>query len=390
MNTVIVGVSGGADSMALLALYKNDYHIIAAHVNYGVREEANLDQELVREYCIQNNIIFECTQAGKLTGNFQAAAREYRYNYFAKLAEKYQASYVLIAHHLNDHLETYLLQKQRQAIVSYFGLAEKQKIKGVDIIRPLLLYTKKQLIEYCQKQNIKYAIDSSNLSTKYSRNKIRIEVVEKMSPAELRALEKEITNKNKALLIENKQIELLESLDYLLYQNLDLNIKVKLLYRFLKKNGYYHLSNDHVKELLRVLELQRIVEFKDKYLLLTKANRFAIKEKTHIKLESLEYGIYQDFKLLNKGKTIESVNIKNEDFPITIRAWQASDKIKMKFGSKKVSRFLIDRKIALVDRFNWLVIENQKGEVIFVSGLGCDLQHYSLKPNLYLWQKYSG
>jgi tRNA(Ile)-lysidine synthase len=78
--------------------------------------------------------------------------------------------------------------------------------------------------------------------------------------------------------------------------------------------------------------------------------------------------------------------VTEKDFPICIRNVKPGDKIEMRFGTKSLSRFFIDRKINRIDRKHWLVMENQAGKVIFVPGLGCDVEHFSVKANLFMIQ----
>jgi tRNA(Ile)-lysidine synthetase-like protein len=120
----ILGVSGGPDSMFLLDnLRQKGYKIIVAHVNYRKREESSQDEELVKKYCqIWNLPCFVCSIKPNdylLAKNFQSWAREKRYNFFQKIARQKQTKYVITAHHLDDHLETYLFQKQRKSLVEH-------------------------------------------------------------------------------------------------------------------------------------------------------------------------------------------------------------------------------------------------------------------------------
>jgi|SRR6266487_868181 len=120
----ILAVSGGPDSMFLLDnLRQKGYKIAVAHVNYHKREESNQDEKLVKKYCQTWNLPCcvlsiepdECL----LAKNFQAWAREKRYNFFRKISQQKQTKYIVTAHHSDDHLETYLFQKQRKSLIKY-------------------------------------------------------------------------------------------------------------------------------------------------------------------------------------------------------------------------------------------------------------------------------
>jgi tRNA(Ile)-lysidine synthetase-like protein len=120
----ILAISGGPDSMFLLEkMCGEGYSLVVAHVNYKKRENSDYDEKLVRDYCQNYSLPCEVYQAKgseySSISNFQDRARKIRYDFFQKLADKYQTKYIVVAHHLDDHLETYLFQKQRKSLVEY-------------------------------------------------------------------------------------------------------------------------------------------------------------------------------------------------------------------------------------------------------------------------------
>ena len=120
----IIAVSGGPDSMFLLEKMRDEkYNLVVAHVNYKKRNSSDYDEKLVRNYCQKYSLPYEVYHFQGFEyhsiSNFQDRARQIRYDFFQKLADKYQTKYVVVAHHLDDHLETYLLQKQRKSLVEY-------------------------------------------------------------------------------------------------------------------------------------------------------------------------------------------------------------------------------------------------------------------------------
>ena len=128
----ILAVSGGPDSMFLLDKMRLEkFNLVVAHVNYKKRESSDYDEKLVKNYCQKHSLPYEVYQ---LQGseynsikNFQDKARRIRYDFCQELAQKYQTKYIVVAHHFDDHLETYLLQKQRKSLVEYWGLPAKTK-----------------------------------------------------------------------------------------------------------------------------------------------------------------------------------------------------------------------------------------------------------------------
>ena len=120
----ILAVSGGPDSIFLLEKMRYEgYNLVVAHVNYKKRKSSDYDEKLVRNYCQKYSLPCEVYQFQgseyNFIRNFQDKARQVRYNFFQKLTDKYQTKYIVVAHHLDDHLETYLLQKQRKSLIEY-------------------------------------------------------------------------------------------------------------------------------------------------------------------------------------------------------------------------------------------------------------------------------
>ena len=101
------------------------------------------------------------------------------------------------------------------------------------------------------------------------------------------------------------------------------------------------------------------------------------------KLDTLKIGEYGDFTILSQGNRIEGFSVEASDFPLIIRRVRENDSIEMRFGNKNVHRFFVDRKISKIQRKYWLVVENKKGHIIFVPGLGCDVEHYSQNEQFY-------
>ena len=101
-------------------------------------------------------------------------------------------------------------------------------------------------------------------------------------------------------------------------------------------------------------------------------------------LEELKEGEYPYFRISSNADTKQAATVKEEDFPITIRNFKQGDAILMRYGTKKIRRFFIDSKIPLKKRMTWPVVVNQKGDIILVPGIGCDRNHYSEKPNLFV------
>ena len=135
-NAIVVGVSGGPDSMALLNVLQRvkkeiDIRIICAHVNHNQRKESEDEEAYVREYCKMNDIIFECIKFENWgDDNFENEARSRRYKFFEELIDNYNAKFLMTAHHADDLIETILMRIVRgSTLKGYSGFSKVVKYK---------------------------------------------------------------------------------------------------------------------------------------------------------------------------------------------------------------------------------------------------------------------
>jgi tRNA(Ile)-lysidine synthase len=188
---VLVGLSGGPDSVALLSvLQKLGYNCIAAHANFHLRsEESDRDEAFVRKICGKlslqlHTIDFQTVEFAKNAGvSIEMAARKLRYEWFEKLAVETNAQAIAVGHHLDDNLETILLNLIRGTGLR--GLTGMPVRNGI-IVRPFLGSSRTEILDYLQSEQLDFVTDSSNVSTEIMRNKIRHEVLplfEIMNPA---------------------------------------------------------------------------------------------------------------------------------------------------------------------------------------------------------------
>ena len=390
LGRYLIAVSGGPDSMALLDIVrKKNYYIEVAHVNYHKRDSAKNDESLLRKYCRKYSIKFHLLNVypNDIKGNFQAYARNKRYSFFNKLCIKNKLDAVLIGHHLDDHIETYLMQIKKNIGVSYYGLNKNNIVNNTKVIRPLLKYEKNDLIEYCNKNNIEYGIDESNYSDIYTRNKIRHSSVEKMSYQDKIKLVKEINLKNK-----HKQLETNIVNKYMNNNSYTLNkfLKLKYLNAYLRRL-IPNKSERYYDEMIKQIKTSKqcVFIYDDLYLVkeYERVNIFKKPEDYEYvfnSIDDMKSKTYKYFKLRSKGNSFEGVTISKNDFPITIRNYKEKDSIKMTYGTKKINRFFIDNKINLKDRLSWPVMLNKTGSAILVPEIGCDIKHYSKKHNMFM------
>ncbi len=387
----IVGCSGGPDSMALLDMaIKHGCTVVVAHVNYHKRETALRDQKIVENYCEKKKIpLYVHDACGFSKGNFQDWARKVRYRFFKEIVEKEKGECLLVAHQFDDVLETYIMQKRRNSIPSFWGILENNVIEGMKVIRPILNYTKKELIEYCAINNVEYGIDETNDQLIYKRNSIRKEL-EQLSFEEKEVIFNEIKQKN--IEYSHLRTRLLASLSKQLSLNqlMESDNREMLLVLWIKKFSDLQISNKMSKELIKQLQTSRNIEILlSKYVKLSKS--YNVLEMHEIKdvsysyvLDKIEMLKTPYFEITDKGSGIEAITLNESDFPITIRNAKHGDFIMLHFGKKKLSRWFIDRKIPQMQRKTWPVMVNCKNEVIFVAKIGSDCKHYSNNPTCFM------
>lgn len=308
----ILGCSSGPDSMCLFSLLlKENINFVVANIDYNYREGSIEETELVRNYCKQNNIYFytKSVQYSTIFHNFEAWAREIRYDFFNELGEKLNIENILIAHNQDDLIETYLMQKERKSLVSFYGLNRVHKYKKVNIIRPLLDFKKEELLNYCKENYIPYIIDPTNSDTNYRRNYFRHNIVRKLSKEEREEIIEEINQKNFELQIKIKKLNNLIHLNTFIYKDdfidLDLNDSKLLLSLLINANKFiFEISDGLINDLKNAIN--------------KKARSYQINVNENLVLTF----DYDRISLLRKKLTycfnFNNVNQKNEFFQINI------------------------------------------------------------------------
>lgn len=364
----VVACSFGPDSMALLfSALKNNLKIVVAHVNYHKRKISDFEQEKLTAFCNENNVPIEVLDTKNLesSGNFQEWARETRYNFFKKVAEKYSADAVLVAHQEDDVIETYLMQKNRKNLVKYWGICEENEICGIKVLRPLLGYSKKELLDFDIANKIPYSIDESNLTDHYSRNKIRHSIVEELNKQERKDIILEIKNKQKKQAKYNPKI-LYTEFSKMSYENV-----VRFIDYFAQKHSEHRdLSEKFVKEIQKSFKSNSNSSFEiTKHVTISRNyENVQILETT----KEFEYELFVDKKAKNSFIEIdfsmgaEDRGIKNEDFPLYVRNVNPKDKIKVKNYYVEVRRQFINWKMPTHLRKMWPGVYNKNNKLVYV------------------------
>ncbi len=381
-KTYLIGVSGGPDSMALLdLLIKKKLNLVVCHCNYHTRSESDTEEVLVRDFCKKYNVKFEVHSCfyDESKGNFEAWARVERYTFFREMFEKYNAQGVFIAHHVDDLLETYLMQKQRGSIVSYFGLKEESNIFSIAVYRPLLKYSKEELVSYCEENKIPYSIDVTNLLDVHLRNRIRNQNLKNMSKEDKEKLIEEINKENAYYQEKLKQIDKFFSLERIdinefLFLNefqrqvIIFNLIVKKIPSLINKISYYRIN-----ELIRILFCSKAssqAQLNDEYYFSKEYDYFTIRK--YEDNEDYSYILEEpgvlDTKEFSCDFSIDTsfLKITNDSYPLTFRNVKDGDEVKIGEQVKKVNRILIDEKIPYIHRKHYPVVLDKKGKIVYI------------------------
>ena len=375
---VIVATSGGPDSMALLDMIKDcNFNIVVANVNYKTRKESDLEQEAVGEYAKSHGMIYESRVAnGYEKGNFEAWARDYRYYFFKELYDKYKAKYLFVAHNLDDFIETYYIQQERNIVTRFYGINYITEIFGMNVCRPVLKIEKKELEKYCDDNKVFYSIDSTNLEDDYLRNRIRHNIVSKMSSEEKIRMYDYIMEKNSFLKIKFDEVDSLYDKyvedDVLNSDFIDDRYPDLILFKFLRMK---HMSSSRLKDIIKKVSSKSniVIELDEEYSLVKEYNCIRkvklVNEDYEYVLDDVEYLDTEFFKISNVGDGKHRLLVKYSDFPLTIRNARENDVLYMKHGTKKINRIFIDSKIGILNRKRWPVVVNKEGIILLVSGL---------------------
>lgn len=405
-DSVVLGVSGGPDSMALLHLMTRlkkalDIEVVCAHVNHNTGRPGQFEeQKFVERFCKQNNIVFETLTIDDYgDDNFHNEAHSKRYNYFDKLVKQYNAKYLLTAHHGDDLIETILMRIVRGSTLrGYSGFSKVVKKNGYKIVRPLIQVTKEEILEYNKKNNIKYALDSSNFKDVYTRNRFRKYIVPQLKKEDIN-VHKKFYKFSKTLLEYNEFIDKLVNskineiypnnvLNIEKFRNEDKIIQQKVIYHILE-NTYQDdlmlITDKHVDILLDVIKSKRsnvkvhlpngvqAIKSYDTLVLSTinrEVNSYDIELNKFVNLPNgKNIEVVKDTKLTNNF--VCRLNSKEISLPLHVRSRQNGDKILIKgmIGKKKINDVFIDCKIPMDERDKWPIVVDNDGLVVWLPGL---------------------
>ena len=398
---LIVGLSGGADSVVLLyVLHQLGYECVVAHCNFHLRGEESLRDELFAKSFSESldipfhKIDFETkTYAADKGISIEMAARELRYEWFEKLRSEFNAEAVVVAHHQNDSVETFLLNLIRgTGIHGLTGI----KPKSVFVIRPFLCLSREEILSYAEQKNLSYVVDSSNLQDDYIRNKIRLNILPEMqtiNSSVMQAILRTMKNLKQVAGIYDSDIDIAKEQVFdiekgeISISKLQSYIEPEaLLYEILKPFGFNPVVIDEIMRSLtgqsgKIFYAPEFQLIKDReYLLIVPKSDNILNEDTY-EISRNSGILHHPFLLtVDFEENIPALNIIKEKkiayfdahllkFPLTLRRWKAGDRFipfGMK-GSRKLSDYFNDKKISVIDKKNiWLLCSGD--DIIWIVG----------------------
>jgi tRNA(Ile)-lysidine synthetase-like protein len=186
----LVACTYGPDSMALLdMMMKANVKPIVCFVNYHTGNDCEEAEQKMRLFCQEHDLSLEVCDTNFVPqdgrdDDFEAWSRKTRYDFFKEIYVKYDAAALFIAHQQDDLIETYLLGKQNGVTKSRYGVGKISTYQGMMVVRPLLDFTSADLHHYCHENNVPFLPDMSNFEDLHTRNKIRHEVIDKLTEIE--------------------------------------------------------------------------------------------------------------------------------------------------------------------------------------------------------------
>lgn len=419
---IVVGVSGGPDSLALLHYLhsqkdRKNLSIVVAHVDHMFRgAESYEDALFVKRFCQEYEIPFEMRQIDVMkimeaTGkSSQVAAREVRYQFYSEIMEKYDFRYLALGHHGDDQIETILMRLTRGSSgMARAGIPFTRPFGTGVIFRPFLTVTKDEIEQYCKKHALNPRLDPSNLKSIYSRNRFRQQVLPFLKEENSQVHEHfqrfseelqgdeafmmELTKKHlNSVMTESEKGKITIDIKTFLEMPLPLQRRgIQLILNYLYKEKPASLSAVHIDQVFSIIhhrEPSGKLDFPNglkvirSYLQLT--FQFQLIKAKPYSLKIVEPGMV----ILPNGGSIRIDYLDGEipefhhpytalfhvevvKWPLVIRTRKIGDRMTLKGmqGSKKIKDIFIDQKVPVQDRDTWPVITDSEDCILWLPGL---------------------
>ncbi|HKL37616.1 MAG TPA: tRNA lysidine(34) synthetase TilS [Bacteroidales bacterium] len=398
-DTILLGVSGGIDSMVMLHLFlRAGFRVGIAHCNYRLRAgESDCDEAFVRQVARDHQLPFHVQHfdtrdfADEKGLSLQMAARRLRYSWFDKLRDRHGYQAIAIGHNKNDQAETFLINLSRGTGLK--GLTGMKQKNG-PYIRPLLFASRAEIEAYSREQGVAFREDSSNQSVKYSRNKIRHQVIPVFHELNPRFLDTMMENIDRLkdidtiyrMAIDETKDRLVKrqgSEVYISKDIKDLKAHETFLFEILKEYGF---AGDVICSVARGVDgapgksfyspSHKLVRDREWLILTPLADESQEPHYIEEGQEKVDHPVKLQLKSVDsfnydipREPDIASIDRAKVSFPLMLRKWQQGDCFKP-LGLdhfKKLSDFFVDRKYSLVDKQRvWLLTSG--GKIVWILG----------------------
>ena len=402
-DVVLIAVSGGPDSMCLLDLMlkyreKTNIKIIVSHVHHNVRKESDDELIFVKDYCDANDVIFESMKITDYSGsNFESEARGKRYDFFDKLALKYDAKYVLTAHHGDDLMETILMRLVRGSnLKGYSGFEDKIIFDNYTILRPLISVTKDEILKYNKENNIPYVNDYTNKLDIHTRNRYRNYVVPKLKEED-KSVNLKFLKYSKLINEYDKFIDNYVSseitkiykdgrLDINIFKKYEHIIQIRIIQYILSdiyKDNIMYLSDKHVNSIYKILngKSNSMINLPKGYIGIKSYDVFYITSKVVSNDYKFEFNnellLPNGMKLVkvdseeNNSNYVCRLSSKDIKLPIIVRTKKDGDIVTIMNmnGHKKLKDVFINAKIPMSERNTWPIVTDSDDNILWIPGI---------------------
>ena len=335
---VLVGVSGGCDSVALLHVLANIPYALdirVVHINHMLRgKDADLDEQCVKDHCAEMGIPFTSVRidvesvAKSTKTSVEEAGRNVRYEVFFEQAHIQGCSKIAVAHHKDDQAETVLMRLMRgSGLKGLTGIPDIREDKRAAIIRPFIEVSRREIEDYCDKERLETRTDESNFDSKYLRNKVRNELIpllgKEYNPSIVDALvrtqsllKEDDDYLEKVARCEYDRCKQLDYFDISILKGLHMSILTRVLmeaYReFIGKSDYSYAEIMSIVELLRSGKMGASVDLQGGYIAIISYEGLSIEKRSGIEYEEKEITFDER---ISWGEGIISMETKECNFP---------------------------------------------------------------------------
>jgi len=387
----LLAVSGGVDSMVLLSQFK-DTACRVVHFNYHTRTESSNDESFVTKQASLFGL--PCTVIHAPTfesGNFQERARSFRYDVLSDLAKTQGYQKVLIAHHQDDGVETLLLQVLRGTSLPYLGLKESFVWQDVDFQRPLITYTKEELLAYAKAKQIPFVEDASNQTDTYLRNRLRHQVIPLLLEEQPRLYEKvaELGRQSSSLLeyLDEQSEVIIRSNSRQIFREAHPVLQEHALLRWSHLHGiepHQQLLHDMKRVILSTTSQTKLQLSSSLWLTVT-YDTVHIKPSSRSSEFNIQINAPGEYQTPNHDIVIVSItkpepfkngvqlSQKETGFPLHLRTRLSGDQLQMSYGHKSLSDWLMEKKIPNQER-NQLWVIAKDHQVLWIPSMNWQLE----------------